>query len=121
MILPSALGLSLVILASTGPTGDVASRARQLSNEQRNSALQPVIGRATECVAKKVTADPRFEKLTDKDGIEDLIVESMPACAALMRTMIETYNLYFGEGSGEAFFNGPYLDFLPGAVRRFAK
>ena len=30
--------------------------------------------------------------------------------------MIDAYDSYYGEGSGEAFFMGPYLDVLPKAV-----
>jgi len=33
-----------------------------------------------------------------------------------MRSMIDTYDQYFGNGTGEAFFSGPYLDVLPTAV-----
>jgi hypothetical protein len=30
--------------------------------------------------------------------------------------MIDAYDRYFGDGAGEAFFMGPYLDVLPAAV-----
>jgi hypothetical protein len=30
--------------------------------------------------------------------------------------MIDAYDEYFGDGKGEAFFMGPYLDVLPRAV-----
>jgi len=33
-----------------------------------------------------------------------------------MRSMIDAYDEYFGDGTGEAFFSGPYLDVLPTAV-----
>jgi len=33
-----------------------------------------------------------------------------------VRAMIYAYDRYYGEGSGEAFFMGPYLDVLPKAV-----
>jgi len=35
--------------------------------------------------------------------------------------MIETHDRLFGQGSGEAFFMGPYLDTLPRAVTRQVK
>jgi hypothetical protein len=35
--------------------------------------------------------------------------------------MIAAYDRYFGEGAGEAFFMGPYLDVLPTAVSRWAR
>jgi hypothetical protein len=30
--------------------------------------------------------------------------------------MIDAYDRFFGDGTGEAFFMGPYLDTLPAAV-----
>ncbi len=45
----------------------------------------------------------------------------MPGCADLMRAMIDSYDRYFGEGAGEAFFSGPYLDVLPTAVANWAR
>ena len=43
----------------------------------------------------------------------------MPRCLGAVRTMIDAYDRYFGEGAGEAFFSGPYLDVLPGAVGKW--
>jgi hypothetical protein len=45
----------------------------------------------------------------------------MPPCAQQMRAMIDAYDRYFGEGSGEAFFMGPYLDLLPKAVTKWVE
>jgi hypothetical protein len=33
-----------------------------------------------------------------------------------VRAMIDGYDRYFGEGTGQAFFMGPYLDDLPNIV-----
>jgi hypothetical protein len=33
-----------------------------------------------------------------------------------VRAMIDAYDQYYGDGSGEAFFMGPYLDVLPKMV-----
>jgi hypothetical protein len=78
--------------------------------------VQPFITRATECVARSVASDPRS---ADAGQLGDVIVESMPVCADLMRSMIDTYDQYFGNGTGEAFFAGPYLDVLPTAVSKW--
>jgi hypothetical protein len=37
-----------------------------------------------------------------------------------MRAMIDEYDRYFGDGMGEAFFMGPYLDVLPRVVNKSA-
>jgi hypothetical protein len=73
----------------------------------------------TECIARSVSADPRLGQRNADLG--DLIVDSMPHCAAQVRAMIEAYDRYFGEGEGEAFFMGPYLDVLPSAVSNWVR
>ena len=118
MILPALSGVSLLVLASIGPVNDQAAIAH-MSAQQKNAAVQAYVTRATECVARKVVADPRYAK--DRNDLGDLIVASMPGCAELMRAMIDSYDRYFGEGSGEAFFSGPYLDVLPTAVANWVK
>jgi hypothetical protein len=45
----------------------------------------------------------------------------MPSCVTPVRAMIDAYDRYFGRGTGEAFFMGPYLDVLPKAVTEGAK
>jgi hypothetical protein len=53
--------------------------------------------------------------------VNDLIVESMPSCVEPVRSMIDAYDRLFGEGAGESFFMGPYLDTLPAAVHSLVK
>ena len=50
--------------------------------------------------------------------VNDLIVESMPSCVEPVRSMIDAYDRLFGDGAGESFFMGPYLDALPAAVHK---
>jgi len=116
MILPAFTGASLLILAAATPNVDPDSMRAHLTHQERTAAVQPFITRATECVAHSVAADPRS---FDTNKLGDLIVDSMPVCADLMRSMIATYDQYFGEGTGEAFFSGPYLDVLPTAIGKW--
>jgi hypothetical protein len=85
--------------------------------EERGDAIAGTF--ATECIARNVTADPRFGRRDTEIG--DLIVDSMPTCTTQVRAMIDAYDLYFGDGEGEAFFMGPYLDVLPTAVSKWVK
>jgi len=117
MILPALTAVSLLAMAAATPGADFNVATQHLSSHQRTIAVQAYITRATECVARTVTADPRYAGV---GNIGDLIVDSMPTCAALMRSMIETYDQYFGNGTGEAFFSGPYLDVLPTAVTKWS-
>jgi hypothetical protein len=119
MILPAMVGLTLWLTTAapafeSGPNG-------ALSSQQKVKAVQPSVSRATECVAHAVADNPHYASVGEQANIGDLIVESMSACAASMRMMIETYDRYFGEGAGETFFSGPYLDVLPTAVSKRAK
>jgi hypothetical protein len=115
MILPALTGISLLIMTAGTPTSEFDTSPQHLSNHQRNAAVQPSITRATECVARAVAADPRYGEASD---LGDLIVDSMSSCVTVVRSMIDTYDQYFGDGSGEAFFTGPYLDVLPKAVSK---
>jgi hypothetical protein len=116
MILPALTGASLLLLTAATPDVDLDSMRAHLTHQQRAAAVQPFITRATECVARSVASDPRS---SDTSKLGDLIVDSMPVCADLMRSMIDTYDQYFGDGTGDAFFSGAYLDVLPTAVSKW--
>jgi len=116
MILSALTGASLLVLTAATPDVDLDSLRAHLTHQQRTAAVQPFITRATECVARSVASDPRS---SDASKLGDLIVDSMPVCADLMRSMIDTYDQYFGDGTGAAFFSGPYLDVLPTAVSKW--
>jgi hypothetical protein len=121
MLAASVVGLSLLVAVSTGPITDPTTTTTHLSAHQKNEALQPYLRTTTECVAKTVMADPRFGDRKSAGNFADLIVDSMPSCAEPVRAMIDAYDRYFGDGSGEAFFMGPYLDVLPTAISKFVQ
>jgi hypothetical protein len=116
MILAPLAGMTLLIGVATGPNIGPSDAAIPLSIPQKNAAMQPLVRSATDCIAQAVAADPRFRK---KD-LGDLIVDSIASCVGPVRTMIDAYDRYFGEGTGEAFFMGPYLDVLPKVVLKWA-
>ncbi len=120
MILETLLGLSLVMrvsLDSQVPPPDPAAWM-QLSVRQKDAALLPLVQRATECIIRQVSADPRYKAELRPDEINDLIVESITACKRPVRAMVDAHDRMYGYGSGEAFLLGPYLDVLPSAVVR---
>jgi len=112
MILAPLVGVAMVVAVTTGPVLD--TEPARMSNTQRTAAVQPLIQGATDCIARVVIADPRYRAAPEALG--DLIVDSVPSCIKPVRAMIDAYDRYFGDGSGEAFFMGPYLDVLPKAV-----
>jgi hypothetical protein len=87
--------------------------------EQKSAAMQPLMRSATECIARAVSANPHFGQRNSDLG--DLIVASMSGCTVQVRAMIEAYDRYFGDGEGDAFFMGPYLDVLPAAVTKWVR
>ena len=116
MILAQLAAVSLVISVATGPVVEPRSFIH-MSAQQKQAAIQPLLRSATDCIARTVAADARFNR-TASANLGDLIVESMSACVGPVRAMIDAYDRYFGDGTGEAFFMGPYLDILPTAVSK---
>jgi hypothetical protein len=122
MLVQALVGLSLAVSVSIDmqsedrPMGGPGS-AVNTSIQHKNAALRPLVRSATECVARTVVASPRFS--ADNNELGDLIVDSMASCVDAMRAMIDGYDRFYGAGSGETFFSGPYLDVLPAAVHKF--
>jgi hypothetical protein len=118
MILAPLSAAALLVSVATGPITDPTGLPT-MTVQQKSAALQPLMRSATECIARTVSADPRFGE--GNASLGDLIVDSMPRCVAPVRAMIDAYDRYFGEGEGEAFFIGPYLDVLPTAVNKWTR
>ena len=104
-----------VSIDHAGPDLD-GRTVERLTLAQKRAAARSLISSANECIASAVATDPRFGKTANAGDINDLIVESVPSCLDAVRTMIEGHDRLFGQGSGESFFTGPYLDALPDAV-----
>jgi len=119
MILAPLAGIALVITVATGPIDRADPTVLRLSAREKSAAMQPLVQRTTDCIVSHVTADPRHTALNGNLG--DMIVDSIPSCLEPVRAMIDAHDRYFGEGTGEAFFMGPYLDVLPTAVVRQVK
>jgi hypothetical protein len=118
MILEPLFGLSLALNVSLDmqlPPAD-PSAWMQMSIRQRDAKLLPLVRKATDCIVRKVFANPHYNADLRPDEINDLIVDSMAACVRPVRAMIDAHDRMFGSGSGEAFLLGPYLDVLPAAV-----
>jgi hypothetical protein len=119
MLLAPLAGAALLMSVATGPAAlDPPGSATQMTAQQKNAVMQPLVRSATECIANAVTDDARFSSNLPS-GLGDLIVASIPACMRPVRAMIDGYDRYFGEGTGEAFFMGPYLDVLPTVVSKW--
>jgi hypothetical protein len=119
MILESLFGLSLLIDVSldtrTAALADPTPWLR-VSVQQKDTALLPLVRRATDCIVRKAAADPRYSADMQPNDVNDLIVDSIAACEEPVRAMIDAHDRLYGDGSGEAFLLGPYLDVLPAAV-----
>ena len=129
MIVGALVGLSLAVNVSIDRGAiDRATGLYAESNytqAQKNAAVRPLMKSATECIARKVAADPRYPQLSRIGNVTDLIVDSITPCLPAVRALIDAHDELYGEGSGETFFMGPYLDALPAAVgdliKRIAK
>src|ERR1700758_5882338 len=119
MILAPLFGTAMIVAVATGPLDDPMG-LDHLSPRQKSAATETLVRSATDCIVHAVFANPRYSA-TGTAALGDLIVASMPSCVTPVRAMIDRYDQYFGAGSGEAFFMGPYLDVLPKAVTEGAK
>lgn len=119
MIVESLLGLSLVLnvsLDTQTPPPENHAAWTELSVRQKEAVLLPLVLRATDCIVRKVSADKRYGADIRPSDINDVIIDSISACARPVRAMVDAHNQMYGDGSGEAFLLGPYLDVLPAAV-----
>jgi hypothetical protein len=114
MLLAPLVGTAMVVAVAMEPLNNAGEAAR-LTMQEKMAATEPLVRSATDCIIDAVIADPRYGNGQSAE-LGDLIVDSMPTCVKPVRAMIDAYDQYYGEGSGEAFFIGPYLDVLPKAV-----
>jgi hypothetical protein len=108
-------GGSLLVMVSVNPgvlTLDGNAVPAQMTAQEKRAVIRPLVETTTECVARAVAADPRRGKLR----LTDLIVESFKSCGEPVRALIDAHDRYYGSGTGQEFFMGPYLDALPAAV-----
>ena len=117
MILAPLAGATLMLSVATGPNIE-SMGSGNMSVLQKNTAMQNYVRTATDCIARTVATDPRYNAQAD---LGDLIVDSMTTCLGPVQAMIAVYDRYFGDGTGEAFFMGPYLDVLPNAVTKWVR
>ncbi|MBX9823787.1 MAG: hypothetical protein K2Y27_02210 [Xanthobacteraceae bacterium] len=116
MIIAKFVAVTLVTSAAAGPLAEPS--AVRLTLQQKNAATQTYVQSATDCIVRTVAAHARFRKDNPAANLAELIVESVPHCVVPVRAMIAAYDRYFGDGFGEQFFMGPYLDVLPEAVAK---
>jgi hypothetical protein len=124
MIKGALLGLSLVLNTAVEPYQpplEPEAARLQMSLQQKNAVIQPLMRSATDCVVRAVSSNAAFQVSMQPGEINELIVSAMEGCVEQMRAMIDAHDRLFGEGSGEAFFMGPYLEILPKAVTRQVK
>jgi hypothetical protein len=114
MFVAPLFGAALLLAVAADPIHDATGETNR-STPEKVVATEPLVRSATQCIVRAVTASPHFRGRVDAK-IGDLIIDSMPTCLVPVRAMIDAYDRYYGDGAGEAFFMGPYLDVLPKAV-----
>jgi hypothetical protein len=114
MFAQAMVGFTLLVAVSANPgvIAPDAGGAPDMTAQEKRAIIRPLVKSATDCVARTVAADPRLGKV----NVTDLIVDSFKFCGAPVRALIDAHDRYYGAGTGEQFFMGPYLDALPAAV-----
>jgi hypothetical protein len=123
MILKTLFGLSLVsnVSLETSTAAADPSYWMQMSVHQKDTALLPLVQRATECILRKALTESRRKAAMWANEVNDLLVDSIAACPRPVRAMIDAHDRMYGYGSGKTFPIGPYLDVLRAAVVRHVK
>src|ERR1700691_372871 len=114
MVVAPLFGAALLVAVAADRFHDATGDTNR-SMKEKAAATEPLVRSATQCIVRAVTASPHYRGRVDAK-IGDLIVDSMPTCVTPVRALIDAYDRYYGDGAGEAFFMGPYLDVLPKAV-----
>jgi hypothetical protein len=115
MFAQALAGFTLLVSVSANPGAtapDANGLATDVTAQEKRAIIRPLVKSATDCVARTVAADPRLGKA----NVTDLIVDSFKYCGEPVRALIDAHDRYYGAGTGEQFFMGPYLDALPAAV-----
>jgi hypothetical protein len=122
-VLGPLVALSLVIPVAVDrvvpePT---AIDPRSMTKQEQRAAMMPLIRTANECIARSVSADPRFAAQSTRGDVNELIVDSIPVCLDAVHALIDQHDRIFGAGTGEGFFMGQFLDALPLVVHGLLK
>ena len=128
MLFATLIAASLVVPVSADPgtawppaADQAGAGLRHMSVQQKRAVIHPLVTTANECIARTVTTDPRYVTVVLAGEVNDLIVESLPSCMNAVRALIDAHDRLFGQGAGETYFMGPYLDALPAAVQEQLK
>jgi hypothetical protein len=114
MFVAPLFGAAVLVALAADPFHDATGDTNR-SMQEKAAAIEPLVRSATQCIVCAVTASPHYQgRVGTKIG--DLIIGYTPVCLTPVRAMIDAYDRYYGDGTGEAFFMGPYLDVLPKAV-----
>lgn len=116
-MLPLVFTILLINTVALGPAPD--SNPATISEKQRNLLVRPLVRQANECIAHRVVTDERYKRPAMDIG--DLIVDALTDCVDRIRTMVDSYDRYFEDGSGAEFFAGSYLKALPDAVNELTR
>jgi hypothetical protein len=116
MITPKLM-LTVSLLTHVYATPDFnPNDRRNMTPEQKWYAVEPSVTAATTCVEKTVAeADPHID-LVD---LNVAIVAAAKVCKIPMRSMIDKVDEYYGDGAGETYLDGNYLDYLPKDVQDY--
>jgi len=89
----------------------------RISVQEKYERVKPLITEAVICFARNIASFP----LGKAKDLGDEIQAAAPACVGAINVLIEGYDVYFGKGAGDHYFNGPFLDMLPERVMDYLK
>lgn len=91
----------------------------EMSAREKRVAVRPLLEATTDCIVRAV--EDSFDP-TDPDTLSDRIVDSIPRCLLYVHALMEKVDALYGDGSGQEYFMGPYLQTLPTVLQsKFAQ
>src|SRR5690348_14360720 len=105
--------LSSAALAQTAP---VDLSPPPLTEAQKRKMLLPYIRAVTDCVARGIGTNQTAMYYARQDRWPDAIKNMSGSCREEAVPLIEAHDRLYGAGTGQVFFNGPYIADLPRAL-----
>lgn len=109
-------GLTAGFLAAAFPAF-AQSEPGALSEAQKRKIHLPYVRAATNCFARAIIASPEATRLARSVQWGDAVLSTAKGfCQAEVGTLLSTHDQLYGQGTGQAFFVGPYFSDLPRAL-----
>jgi hypothetical protein len=113
-----------VVLLITEPAASYAETSRdglmpvlpQVTEGQKWKALLPFVRATSDCFANSIQSEPTLLEAYQQNRLLSLVAAKGAMCLPVVERMIAEHDRIYGQGTGQAFFKGPYASDLQRAI-----